>query len=294
MEDTSVAGGVVGTAPPPAGGVVATVPPPAGVERAPERRPRRAVARRVSVTASGKHDDVSPAGSRVPALVVEPESLQRAGIQTLLEADRRTTVAGHLDDLDDLPAVSRRLRPGAVLVVGSSCVSRDDGAAFRRLVAGADGLRWPVVLLVPPEDETGFMCGIKAGVRAMVSPSLACDLLGAAVTGVARGEVVLSPDLMAILLDWFATRLPDGTPLRPESAIADLTRREREVLELLGDGRSNAEIAHLLGIQETTVRSHTYHIATKLRLRNRTQAVLLGYQYGMVSNGRGATAARDR
>lgn len=269
-----------------AGGVATTALPAAGADRPLERRQRRAVAQRVTSNGRGRLGAVPPAADAVQALVVEPESLQRAGIQTILEAGPRTVVAGQLDSLDKLAAVAPRLRPGATLVVGSSCVSADGGAAFRRLVAGRDGLRWSVVLLLPPEDEAGLMHGIKAGVRGLVSPHQASEQLVAAVLAVSRGDVFVSPDLTAVLLDWFASRLPGSTPLRPESAVADLTAREREVLELLGDGRSNAEIAIKLGIQETTVRSHTYHIATKLRLRNRTQAALLGYQYGMVANGR--------
>jgi DNA-binding NarL/FixJ family response regulator len=97
-----------------------------------------------------------------------------------------------------------------------------------------------------------------------------------------RGEAVVGPRITRRLLDRFAKHLPTATDPRP-SATADLTDREQDVLQLLAQGMSNAEIAAALVVSETTVKSHVSHLLTKLGLRDRVQAVIYAYQTGIVT-----------
>jgi DNA-binding NarL/FixJ family response regulator len=135
-----------------------------------------------------------------------------------------------------------------------------------------------VVAVISDFAEPVILDAIHAGVRAFVSGSAADRELPVAVRLIASGGAYLSPNYAGLLFDWLATQLPlDLTCLR--RAAAALTDREREVLRYLGQGCTNARIARELYISETTVRSHVYHILTKLGLNTRTEAVLFGYQF---------------
>jgi DNA-binding NarL/FixJ family response regulator len=116
---------------------------------------------------------------------------------------------------------------------------------------------------------------VRAGVRGFVDQHSAGTDLARAVVAMAQSEVFMSPTLAGRLLDWTASRLP-----RRLAKLTRLSLREREVLSLLGRGESNLDIARRLRIREATVRSHVYHILTKLDLKSRTEAALLGYQHG--------------
>lgn len=119
------------------------------------------------------------------------------------------------------------------------------------------------------------LCG---GVRGFVSARHVVTELPAAIRAVARGHAYLSSSMATTLLNWLSSQLPAGLA-RFYRAADLLSSREREVLLLLGNGHSNAEIARKLVISETTVRSHLCHILTKLDLRTRTEAVLFSYQF---------------
>ena len=96
------------------------------------------------------------------------------------------------------------------------------------------------------------------------------------------GDALLAPEIARRLLDRFAWRPPRSAKIPPE--FADLSQRELEVLRLIADGRSNAEIAADLFLSEATVKTHVTHILTKLRLRDRVQAVALAYRTGLIDS----------
>jgi DNA-binding NarL/FixJ family response regulator len=135
-----------------------------------------------------------------------------------------------------------------------------------------------VVSVVGAGSRATMLGAIGAGVRGFATDQHVDRELPVAVRAVAKRRAFVSPDLAGGLLDWLAGQLPDD-PTRFDRALNDLSEREREILGLLGDGGSNAEIARRLVISETTVRTHVYHIMSKLKLANRTQAVLFGYQF---------------
>ena len=99
---------------------------------------------------------------------------------------------------------------------------------------------------------------------------------------VIAGDALLAPAITRRLLDRFIQRPPPSAG-RP-SELADLTDRELDVLRLVAEGRSNAEIANCLVLSEATIKSHINHILTKLRLRDRVQAVALAYRTGLMDN----------
>lgn len=134
-----------------------------------------------------------------------------------------------------------------------------------------------VLLLIDESDTRSVIRGRQAGVRGFISRRMAVEELIGAITAVTEGNAFLSPSIADKVLDLLARQYPDSTA----SWVAEnvLSDREREVLRLLGEGSTDDEIAEFLRIGKTTVRSHIYHITTKLQLSNRVQAAVFGCRY---------------
>jgi DNA-binding NarL/FixJ family response regulator len=206
---------------------------------------------------------------RIRALVRVDHPLLRAGLRATLEA------SGHVDVVDDAGAAE-------IVIVHAATSLRPP-----RRVSGSSPSPQQVVVVAGRMSESVVLDAVRAGVRAIVDELATETDLVTAVRAVAGGAAFLSPRLTVRLLDWLADRLPDR-PHEATGRVARLSGREREVLELLGSGRSNAEIARALAISETTVRSHVYHIITKLGLRSRTEAALFGYRLRLGGQDRAA------
>lgn len=204
----------------------------------------------------------------VRVVIADREPLRRAGIRSSLLPDPRTTVVGEVDDLASAVREADRLWADVIAVTTAGLLERPP--------VRAGGHRCPLVLLTDPAEIDAMLTGVRLGVRGFVDKHGADPDLARAVVAMAGGEVFMSPTLAARLLDWTASRLP-GRPTK----LTRLSLREREVLCLLGQGDSNFDIARRLSIREATVRSHVYHILTKLDLKSRTEAALLGYQHGL-------------
>jgi DNA-binding NarL/FixJ family response regulator len=138
-----------------------------------------------------------------------------------------------------------------------------------------------VVLTTFDLDEYAFSA-IKAGAAAfLLKDAPPEDLLGAIRT-VHAGDSVVAPSTTRRLLDQFAAVLPDPTAVPADQRLAGLTDREREVLVLVGRGRSNAEIAADLVVAEATVKTHVGRLLAKTGSRDRVQLVVLAYETGLV------------
>ncbi|GIH27844.1 DNA-binding response regulator [Acrocarpospora phusangensis] len=174
----------------------------------------------------------------------------------------------HTKVSDVLPAVTAGVDV-AVIFAGSDMMAKS-GAGDQPLA--------PIVAIGDTMGVQFVLMAIRSGIRAFVSDRSVDQELGQAVQNVAAGESFLSPSLAGPLLDWVATQITTD-PARILEATKVLTKREQEVLALLGMCHTNAEIAEHLVISEATVRSHAYNILSKLGLRSRSEAVLLGYQF---------------
>ncbi|GAA4586555.1 DNA-binding NarL/FixJ family response regulator [Actinoplanes octamycinicus] len=191
-------------------------------------------------------------------------------------------IAGETGDGGEAVALARRLLPD--VLVTDAALPRMDGAEVARAVVAA---RLPVRVLVltAHDSDQQLIEMIGAGATGYLCKDAPPEELVAAIRAVAAGGAVISPQVLARALPRFAAALstPDDTAVTAD--LRALTGREREVLLHVARGHTNAEIAEALQVSETTVKTHVGHMLAKLRLRDRTQAVVLAYEIGLVKPG---------
>ncbi len=214
----------------------------------------------------------------IRVLLVDDQALVRSGFRMILEARDDLEVVGEAEDGAQAVALARSLRPDAILM--DVRMPKLDGVeATRRIVASGSPAR--VLILTTYDLDEYVYAAIRAGASGFLLKDVESAQLVDAVRVVARGDALLAPTVTRRLLERFAHTLPGEPPALPP-ALVSLTRREREILELVASGLSNGEIAERLVVGETTVKTHVSSILRKLRLRDRVQAVVLAYEAGLV------------
>lgn len=217
----------------------------------------------------------------VRVLLADDQPMLRSGLRSVLGAHPDLHVVGETGDGVEALDLARRLLPDVLLI--DVRLPRRDGVAAAREVTDA---RLPVrvlVLTADPVDERA-VAALKAGARGLLAKDSPGEDLVAAVRAVAAGHAAVSPVLLGQLLDVFTT-MPAAAADGQRLDLSALTDREREVLIQVAQGLSNAEIAQALTVSETTVKTHVGHVLTKLRLRDRVQAVVLAYESGLIKPG---------
>ena len=223
-------------------------------------------------------------------VVVDDQAVVRAGFQTILAAQPDIEVVGEAADGVEALQVVNAERPDVVLM--DIRMPRLDGLeATRRMLSRGDPVR---VLIMTTFDLDEYVYeALRAGASGFLLKDVGREDLARAVRTVAEGDALLAPTITRRLIDAFVRR---GPMARTESgALASLTAREREVLECVARGMSNAEIAAELFVGEATVKSHVAGVLLKLDVRSRVHAVIAAYELGLVAPGDGdATRARNR
>jgi DNA-binding NarL/FixJ family response regulator len=217
----------------------------------------------------------------IRVLVVDDQELVRAGLRMILDAeDDVDVVAEAADGLEALDACARH-RPDVVLM--DVRMPRLDGvAATRRLLAAPDSGAPAVVVLTTYDVDEHVYDALQAGATGFLLKDAPPEQLVAAIRVAARGDALLAPRVTRRLIERFARLGPDAVTRR---RLESLSGREREVLELIGRGRSNTEIAEQLFLGEATVKTHVSNVLRKLAVRDRAQVVVFAYESGLVSPG---------
>jgi DNA-binding NarL/FixJ family response regulator len=214
----------------------------------------------------------------VRVLIADDQAMVREGFSVLLGAQPGIEVVGEAVNGQDAVDKAAELRPDVVLMDVRMPVL--NGLEATRLLAAGG----PKVLVVTTFDLDEYVYeALRAGASGFVLKDASAQALAEAVRVVAAGDAMLSPSVTRRLLGAFA-RL--GAPRPPDrEQVEQLTERETEVLTLVAQGRSNAEIARDLVVAEQTVKTHMGRILTKLGLRDRTQAAIFAYETGLVRPG---------
>jgi DNA-binding NarL/FixJ family response regulator len=217
-------------------------------------------------------------GGPIRVLIADDQALMRTGFRMILDAQEDIEVVGEAIDGTDAIRHYERETPD-VVVMDVRMPAMDGIEATRRLTALDPPAR---VLILTTFDLDGYVYeALRAGASGFLLKDRPPEELVAAVRVIAEGEALLAPSVTRRLIQEFARHAP--TPKRAE--LDELTDREREVLVLIARGLSNAEIARSLFVAETTVKTHVGRILSKLRARDRVQAVVLAYESGLVQPG---------
>jgi DNA-binding NarL/FixJ family response regulator len=221
---------------------------------------------------------MSPA--RVRVLLVDDDDLMRAGLKAVLSTDDAIEVVGEAGD--GRTAVSEAIaRHPDVVLMDVRMPDLDGIAATRELLAVAPATK--VAILTTFEQDDYIFGALSAGASGFLLKRTRPEELIAAIHTIADGDSLLSPSVTRRVVERMAAQ-PLGDAGAAER-LAELTPREREVLELIARGLSNGEIAAAFTIEESTVKTHVRRILTKLRLRDRVQAVIFAYETGLTRPG---------
>jgi DNA-binding NarL/FixJ family response regulator len=213
----------------------------------------------------------------ISVLIADDQPMMRTGLRYILDAEPDLAVVGEAADGQSAIDSVRDLQPD-VVVMDIRMPGLDGIEATRRIAASAAHAR--VLMLTTFDIDQHILDALRAGASGFLVKDDAPDALVGAIRVIAAGDAVLAPSVTRRLLDRFA-RLPSLDHQQP-SDLSSLTRREREILGLLGQGLSNAEIATTLIVSEATVKTHVGHVLEKLKLRDRVQAVIQAYESGLI------------
>ncbi|MEU1544290.1 response regulator transcription factor [Nocardia sp. NPDC005745] len=206
----------------------------------------------------------------IRVVIADDHAAIRAGLRMILDVEGDIEVVGEAADGDVAVAQARALRPQVVLM-DVRMPGMDGIAATERITA--DGLAKVLILTTFDVDEYVFRT-LRAGASGFVLKSTSGRALVEAVRAVAAGDGVLAPEVTPAVISIFAASNQAAAQPAP-AGLDELTDREREVLDCLADGLSNAQIAGRLFIGETTVKTHVSRVLTKLGVRSRVQAAIV-------------------
>jgi DNA-binding NarL/FixJ family response regulator len=216
----------------------------------------------------------------IRVVVVDDQEVVRAGFAALLATQSDFAVVGTAADGAEAIHVCREQAPDVVLM-DVRMPTMDGIEATKRIVTG-DGTGPRIVMLTTFDLDEHVFDALAAGATGFLLKDVTAERLFDAVRVVASGEALLAPTVTRRLIGQFARMRPSP---RRAASLRVLTPRETEVLRLIAEGLSNTEIADRLVVGEETVKTHVSRVLNKLGLRDRTQAVVLAYESGLVIPG---------
>jgi len=218
-------------------------------------------------------------GRPIRVLIVDDQALVRLGFRMVLEAEPDLHVVGEAGDGESATRLAVESRPDVILM-DVRMPGVDGIEATRRIVAANPEAR-VIILTTFDLDEYAFG-GLRAGASGFLLKDVRPAELTQAIRSVAGGDAAVSGRVTRDMLELFADRLPAGAATRD---VADptsvLTPREREILQAIGEGLSNGEIAQRFYLTESTVKTHVGRVLAKLGLRDRVHAVIFAYENGL-------------
>jgi DNA-binding NarL/FixJ family response regulator len=217
----------------------------------------------------------------IRVFVVDDQHLVRAGFRMLIESQEDMVVVGEAGD--GAEAIEQLAVTAADIVLMDVRMPRVDGVEATRVLASR-GDRPRVVVLTTFDLDEYVYSALQAGASAFLLKDARPEILLGAIRDVHAGDAVVAPSATRRMLERFLVEAQRPDP-DDDDRLTTLTEREREVLGLIAQGRSNLEIAAELFLAEATVKTHVGRVLAKTGSRDRVQLVVLGYESGLVSPG---------
>ena len=213
-------------------------------------------------------------------LIVDDQSLVRAGFRLILESQTDFEVVGEGQDGTEAVTLTRRHHPDVLLM--DIRMPRLDGLEATRQILENGSSQCRIVMLTTFDLDEYVYEALRAGACGFLIKDVTPEQLIAAVRLVAAGDALLAPSITRRLIERYALR---DAPAAVTRDISELTPREADVLRLIARGLGNQEIAEKLFVSEATVKTHVAHILDKLHVDNRVQAVVVAYESRLVTPG---------
>ena len=214
----------------------------------------------------------------ITVAIADDQPLVRAGFATMVSYADDLELVGEADNGAEAVDVARRVRPD-VLLMDIRMPGLDGLEATRRITGDPELVGTRVIMLTTFDLDDYVYEALRSGASGFLLKDARPEDILNAVRVVAAGDALLAPSVTRRLIERFAAQ-PAATP--PPSALAHLTQRESEVLALVAQGLSNAEIANRLYISLFTAKTHVSRVLSKLHARDRAQLVMLAYETGVV------------
>lgn len=207
-------------------------------------------------------------------LIVDDHPLFRKGMRGLLESLPEMEVIGEAATGEQAIAMAADLAPD-VIVMDLQMPGRSGISATKAILNDSPHIRILMVTLY--EDDESVFTAIRAGARGYLLKDAGADEMTRAIQAVGRGEAIFSPSIANRLIDYFAKPYP----ALPQDVFPSLTDREREILHLIAQGKSNAEMAQQLSLSVKTVQNYVSNVYSKLQVADRAQAIIRAREAGL-------------